>query len=62
MTSISALHRQPEDDVAAAQNLRRALLTERRPMKRRDISIITGVAILAMQAALIIALRQALRP
>ena len=40
-----------------AQNLRRARLTERRPMKRRDISIITGVAILAMQAALIIALR-----
>jgi hypothetical protein len=47
---------------AAAQNLRRALLTplhgsrERRPMKRRDISITTGVAVLAMQVAFLVAL------
>jgi hypothetical protein len=45
----------PSFEPRAAQNLRRALLTERRPMKRLDISIITGVAVLAMQAALIIA-------
>ena len=43
------------DGPAAAQNLRRALLTRstgqrRRPMKRRDISITTGAAVLAMQA------------
>jgi hypothetical protein len=44
--------RQPEDDEAAAQNLRRALLTpERRPMKRRDISIATGAAVLAPAGA-----------
>jgi hypothetical protein len=53
---ISALRRQPEDDVAAAQNLRRALLTERRPMTPRNTSITIGIAILAMQAAFLIAL------
>jgi len=29
---------------------------ERRPMKRRDISITTGVAVLAMQVAFLVAL------
>jgi hypothetical protein len=48
-------HARDRDGPAAAQNLRRALLTRstgqrRRPMKRRDISITTGVAVLAMQA------------
>ena len=48
---------------AAAQNLRRALLTPlyesrgRRPMNRRDISITTGMAVLAMQVAFLVALR-----
>jgi hypothetical protein len=42
---------------AAAQNLRRALLTplygsEAAHMKRRDISIATGAAVLALQASL----------
>jgi hypothetical protein len=55
-------HARDRDGPAAAQNLQRALLTplhgsrERRPMKLRDISITTGVAVLAMQVAFLVAL------
>ena len=60
-SAVASTKRRPFE-LHAAQNLRHALLIPLHqsekdgPLKRRYVSIITGVAILAMQAALIIAL------